>query len=139
MQPLAVHPDEVRHFFDAFVAAFATFDGALIARRYAPPYAVVDAAGAWRRLDSALEIASHFQDIVTQYHQRGCRSARFAALQVQPLGTHGALASVTWQLLRADASVLDAWRESYTLVRGAPGGRLHIVASIDHGAASHAA
>ena len=131
MAPTADLHTDVQRFFDDFVTAFSAFDGQRIAQRYAVPYAAVDAQGTWRRFASTGETGDYFHGVVTQYHLQGCRSCRFHSLEVLAIGPHGALATVTWELLREDASVLSAWRESYTLVRDADG-RLAVAASVDH-------
>lgn len=131
MAPTTDLHTEVQRFFDDFVEAFSAFDGPRIAQRYAVPYAAVNAQGTWRRFGNAGETGDYFQGVVTQYHREGCRSCRFHSLEVLALGPHGALATVTWELLREDASVLSAWRESYSLVRGGDG-RLAVAASVDH-------
>lgn len=122
---------EVQHFFDDFVAAFSSFSGPRIAERYGAPYVAVDARGAWRCFHTGGETGDYFQQVVTQYHGQGCRSCRFLDLEMLALGPSGALATVTWELLREDARVLSAWRESYTLVRGEDG-CLAVAASVDH-------
>lgn len=124
-------PAKVQRFFDDFVAAFSAFNGPRIAERYGVPYVAVDAQGTWRRFGSAGETGDYFAGVVTQYHSEGCRSCRYRDLEVLDLGPSGALATVTWELLREDGSVLSSWRESYTLVRGADG-PLSIAASADH-------
>lgn len=121
---------DIRHFFDAFVAAFAEFDGALVAQRYAVPCIAVDAQGVVRAFHTAQEVGGYFQAVLTAYHGQGCRSCRFSDLQVVPMGTLSALASVSWELLRADGSVASGWRESYHLLRTGQGWR--VVASTDH-------
>lgn len=122
---------EVQRFFNDFVAAFSAFNGPRIAQRYGVPYAALDAQGAWRRFASADEIGDYFEGVVTQYHSEGCRSCRYRDLEALALAAQGALATVTWELLREDASVLSTWRESYTLVRGEDG-CLAVAASVDH-------
>lgn len=121
---------EIRHFFNEFVAAFAEFDGPLVAQRYAVPCIAVDAQGAVRAFHTAQEVGDYFQAVLTTYHDQGCRSCRFSDLQIVPMGTLSALASVSWELLRADGSVASGWRESYHLLRTGQGWR--VVASTDH-------
>lgn len=121
---------ELQAFFEDFCRAFANFDGALIARRYAEPYLAVDAEGGLRSFASRQQIGDYFQRVLDDYHHQGCRRCRFDALQYQALGGASVLASVTWQLLREDESLALSWRESYTLVRTPEG--LRIFASIDH-------
>ncbi|WJN58543.1 MULTISPECIES: hypothetical protein [unclassified Pseudomonas] len=122
--------DEVRRFFEDFVAAFAEFDGALIARRYGAPYLALNAAGEARLFATAADIGDYFQGIVDQYFAQGCRSCRFHGLEITPLGCAAVLASISWELLDSGGEVIGAWRESYNLTRGADGLRIHV--STDH-------
>ena len=121
---------EVRQFFDAFVAAFREFDGALVARRYTTPCMSVDAQGSLRSFHTPAEIADYFQSVLTAYQEQGCRSCRFSDLEVVAMGRNSTLATVTWELLRGDGSILTAWRESYHLVR--TGNGLRVATSTDH-------
>ena len=122
--------DQIQHFFDAFVAAFAQFDGALMAQRYATPCVSLDAQGTLRSFHTPAEIAGYFQSVLTAYHQQGCRSCRFGDLEVVSMGARSALATVSWELLRADGSMASGWRESYNLLRTDQGWR--VFASTDH-------
>ena len=117
-------------FFDAFVVAFRTFDGAEIARRYQAPYVALHDDGSIDSFATATEIAEYFQAVVDEYHGRGCRSCGWRDLEVVPVGRQSALATVTWDLLGDDGKVLASWRESYNLmdVDGVP----RIFASVDH-------
>lgn len=126
--------DAMRRFFDAFVDAFASFDGTLIAERYAAPYLAFDAAGEARLFTCHADIGAYFQGIVDHYFADGCRACRFHTLQVTPLGAGAALASLSWELLDAGAEVLGSWRESYNLIRTANGWSIGV--STDHANAS---
>jgi hypothetical protein len=117
-------------FFDEFVAAFRSFDGGEIARRYLSPYLALHADGSIDCFHSAAEIAAYFQKIVDDYHRSGCRSCRYRELEVVPLGARSALATVTWDLLREDGAPLTSWRESYNLTLVDES--LRVVASVDH-------
>jgi len=121
---------EVQRFFESFVSAFREFDGNLIAQRYTAPYVSLNADGGIQLFSTWGQIGEYFQDIVTGYHLQGCRSCRFTDLEVVALGLNSALASVTWELLRTDESIISAWRESYNLMRAGDG--FLIFASIDH-------
>lgn len=130
---MTTQPDwqaEAQAFFDAFVSAFRAFDGPLIAQRYAAPYLSLSAEGALRPFSTQEQIGEYFHTIVAQYYAQGCRDCRFDTLTVTPLGSDSALASVTWELLGSDNTVVSSWRESYTLMRTDDGPR--IFASIDH-------
>ena len=121
---------EVITFFDDFVTAFRTFDGGEVARRYIAPYVALHADGSLACLTSQADIAQVFQQVVNAYHAEGCRSCRYHGLHVQLLGARSLLATVTWELLRGDGSVLKEWRESYNPACVADGWR--IFASVDH-------
>lgn len=117
-------------FFDAFVTAFSSFDGDRIAQRYIAPYLARNADGSLQCFVEQAEISRYFQEIVNAYHAHGCRSCRYSDLEVVPLGSQSILATVTWELLRADGSVLSSWRESYTLAQ--TDNDLRIFAAVDH-------
>jgi ketosteroid isomerase-like protein len=125
--------DEIRRFFEDFVAAFAEFDGALIARRYGAPYLALNAAGEPRLFTTATDIGDYFQGIVDAYYAQGCRSCRFHSLEITPLGGAAVLASLSWELLDGGGEAIGAWRESYNLTRGVEGWRIHV--STDHATA----
>ncbi|CAN7573577.1 hypothetical protein LJR118_004266 [Acidovorax sp. LjRoot118] len=121
---------QIRQFFDDFVVAFATFDGFLVAQRYAEPCISLDAQGALRSFHSGQEIAGYFQSVLTTYHGEGCRSCRYRDLEVVSMGALSVLATVSWELLRSDGSVVSGWRESYNLLHSDQGWR--VFASTDH-------
>jgi hypothetical protein len=104
-----------RAFFDDFVDAFRSFNGAAIAERYLSPYLAFHAPGAAQVFLSAAETGAYFQGVVDEYHAQGARSCRYAGLSVTPMGGHCILAAVTWELVADDQSVVSAWRESYNL------------------------
>jgi len=122
--------EEAKAFFDAFVEAFLSFDGREIARRYRAPYMALRANGLSEVFSSDAAIAEYFQRIVDGYHGRECRACRYGDLEVTPIGRAAVLASVTWDLLRGDGSVLSSWRESYGL--SLSDGRVQVFVSIDH-------
>jgi hypothetical protein len=122
--------DAARFFFDEFVSAFSTFDGNEIARRYQAPYLALRVDGSTQRFSADADIAKYFQEVVDNYHRSGCRSCRYRDLEVQALGKRSALATVTWDLLEDDGTLLVSWRESYNLT--SVGESLRVVASVDH-------
>ena len=117
-------------FFVEFDAAFASFDGAVLAARYSPPYLAVRTDGTSETFPSGEAIARYFQKVLDDYHRGGCRSCRHKALDMIPVGSAAVFATVTWELLGHDDSVVTTWRESYNLVRY--GYKLRAVASMDH-------
>ena len=118
-------------FFDSFVAAFQSFDGARIAALYLVPSVALQADGSLGCLTSQSELARYFQAVVDGYRAQGFRACRYRDLAVTAIGARSALATVTWDLLRNDGEVLKSWRESYNLHRTDPG-PWRIFASADH-------
>lgn len=119
-------------FFDDFVEAFRSFSGETIAQRYLAPYLAFHSPGSVQVFSDKADIARYFQRIVDGYHAEGCRSCRYKDFEVVPLGSECAVATVTWELLAEDLSVLSAWRESYNLCLVQ--GRFMVFASTDHAA-----
>ena len=117
-------------FLDGFVAAFATFRGEEVARRYAPPFLAVDARGGATAFATEADVAHHFQGVLDDYRARGCRSCRYVALEAVAIGAQAALVSATWELLRADGAAELRWRESYAVRRTERG--MRVLASFDH-------
>jgi cytosine/adenosine deaminase-related metal-dependent hydrolase len=109
--------DEVAAFFDDFVEAFGTFSGARIAGRYIVPGVAVRGDGSIECLRTRAELERFFQATVDGYRAEGCHSCRFTGLEAVAMGSCSVLATVTWELLREDGSVLRGWRQSYNLVR----------------------
>lgn len=128
--PQAISASEVQGFFEAFVNAFALFDGHVIAQRYVVPCLSADAKGSLRLFSSKEQIGDYFDGIVNGYRDQGCRSCRFTHLSLTPMGQNSALATVSWELLTEDERLVSCWRESYNLTRTPDG--LRIFASIDH-------
>ena len=121
---------EAAGFFDAFVAAFRSFDGKTVSARYAAPYLALNGEGALTLLGTQEEIARYFQTVLDNYFSQGCRSCRYLELEVFSVGSQSATGTVTWELLDRDGQVLNSWRESYNFMRTEHG--LRIFASTDH-------
>jgi len=117
-------------FFDDFVAAFRTFNGAIIAQRYIVPYLAFHNDGAADVFTSDAEVAAYFQSIVNDYHAQGCRSCGYDDLMVVQMGSECALATVTWQLYSENDTAISTWRESYNLCW--VDDRFRVFASTDH-------
>ena len=121
---------EVTQFFDAFVEAFATFDGTIVAERYAPAFIAVHADGSLHNFTASVDIARYFQRFLDGYYADGCRSCGYHALEVVPIGEACVLATVTWELFDGSHTLVSTWRESYNLARQPSG--LQVFASMDH-------
>ena len=123
-------PADVVAFFDDFVEAFTSFNGARVAARYLVPGVALRGDGSIHCLQSRAEIDQFFQAALESYYRDGCRGIRFRDLEAVPMGSRSVLGTVTWELLRDDGSVLRHWSQSYNLVRVGTGWQ--ILASTYH-------
>ena len=77
--------------------------------------------GSIHSLQSREELARFFQGVADNYQKDGYAGGRFDELQVSPIGGRSALATMDWQMLRRDGSLIREWRQSYNLVREGSG------------------
>lgn len=122
--------DAIKEYFDDFVEAFATYSGTRVAGKFSVPYLVRGESGQTKILQSLAEVSHHFQSYLDEYEAMGCRSCRYANLEVKWLGTESVLASVDWMLLDQSEAPVSGWAESYLL--SLVGNQVLAYASIDH-------
>jgi hypothetical protein len=123
--------DRAAMFFDRFVAAFATFDPAVIADLFATPGVTLPADGSLIALTTREDVVRYYRAATENYHRNGCRSCRWTNLAVTPTGSRSMLAAVIWDLLHEDGSVMVTWRQSYSLTETDAGPKAF--ASATHG------
>jgi hypothetical protein len=121
---------QIRVFIRDYVRAFDTFDSVTIASFYNIPCVAVRGDGSVYCLSHDEELNSFFHKIVGTYRQEGWQHFRYRNLEVTAIGTQSALASVDWQMLRNDGSLVRRWRQSYNLLR--IGSQWKILASTIH-------
>ena len=109
--------DEIHGFLTAYNDAFETFDAPKITPFYHAPCITVRADGSIHSFQTQSEIEKFFQGVVEKYSNDGYRSGTFYDLEVVPIGGRSALATLTWEQLKKDKSILRKWRHSYNLVR----------------------
>lgn len=117
-------------FFDEFVEAFKTFDGAVIAERYFVPFVAVHTDGTAETMQSRSEIANYFQRYLDSYYADGCRTCGYEDLEVTGVGETCMLATVTWLLFDDNQAVVTSWRESYNIISLAS--EMLVLSSVDH-------
>ena len=109
--------EEIRGFFENYAKAFDSIDGNRIAALYYMPTVTMRGDGSIHCLQSRDDLGRFFQRVADTYYRDGYRSGSFTNLQVVPIGGRSALATMDWELRRADGSVLRQWRQSYNVVR----------------------
>jgi hypothetical protein len=108
---------EIGHFFDGFVAAFATFDGAIVGRLFATPGVALRRDGTLQGFSSQADIEAYYQAALDRYRALGCRSCRYANPEARFLNDNSAIATASWDLLREDGTVISHWRQAYFMSR----------------------
>lgn len=108
---------EIRDFFKRYNDAFLAIDGNRIAALYYMPTLTMRGDGSIHCLQSREELARFFQGVADGYYRDGWRGGDFKDLQVTPIGGRSALATLGWEMRRADGSLIREWRQSYNLVR----------------------
>jgi hypothetical protein len=109
--------EELSLFFEQYNQAFASIDGERIAALYHAPTVTMRADGSIHCLQAREELARFFRGVAESYRREGYRNGRFKNLQIVPIGGRSALATMDWELLRGDGSVIRQWRQSYNIVR----------------------
>lgn len=109
--------DEVQRFLTAYNEGFETFDATKIAPFYHVPCITVRGDGSIHSFQSRSDIEKFFQGVAEKYAKDGYRGGSFYDLEVLPIGSRSALATLTWEQLREDKSILRKWRHSYNLIR----------------------
>jgi hypothetical protein len=122
--------EEVRGFFETYANTFASIEGAAIAKLYYAPCVTVRGDGSVLCLQSRNEVQAFFQKVADSYYREGFRGGPFANLEVVAIGTRSALATLDWEMLREDKTVIRRWRQSYNLLR--VGTEWRILASTFH-------
>ena len=116
MQIQAV-PDEIHTFFQAYNQAFATIDGRRIAAFYHAPCVTVRVDGSIHCLQRDADLRQFFQEAVDVYRLEGYEKSHFLKLETASIGSRSILATMDWELMRSDDSLIHSWRQSYNLVR----------------------
>jgi hypothetical protein len=119
----------IKKFFDDYVQAWG--DWTTVAMLYHAPSITVRGDGSIHCFQSKEELQKFFQGVGEAYSREAdLGPGRYHSLAVQPIGARSALATLTWQMVRTDGSVVREWRQSYNLVR--IDGRWQILAATFH-------
>ncbi len=127
---------------EAFIEAYAAAwqlppDGKKIAELYHAPCLTLRGDGSFVALQTQAEVAQYFQSVADSYAKLGIEQASFKDFASQMMGSRGALATVTWVGRKADGTLVNEWRVSYSLVEFE--GRWLIALATTHLAASRPA
>lgn len=116
---------EIARFFDAFVEAFATFDGATVGRLFVTPGVALKRDGTLQGFSVQADVEAYYQAALDRYRASGCRSCRYFDLGTRFLNEASAIATASWDLLHADGSLISRWRQAYFMTRVAGDWRIY--------------
>lgn len=108
---------EIEAFFHAYARALDSIDVERIASMHHAPLLHVHGDGSIQCFSTHEAVRSFFLDLTERYRARGLHSGSFVDLAVVPIGAHAALVTLTWELRRADQSLLRRFRRSYNVCR----------------------
>ena len=108
---------EIAGFFDRFVEAFATFDGAIVGPLFVVPSVALKRDGTLQGFSSQGDVNTYYQVALDRYRASGCRSCRYSNLETNFLNDSTVIATASWDLLREDGSVISHWRQAYFMSR----------------------
>jgi len=110
------HTSEISNFFKDYTELFDARDGATIATYYHAPSISMRADASVHVFQTRQEVREFFQGVADKYYSEGLRDSRFVNLDVKPIGSKSVLATLEWQMLRDDGSIIRTWRQSYNLI-----------------------
>jgi hypothetical protein len=118
---------EITRFFDAFVEAFATFDGRIVGGLFVAPGVALKRDGTLQGFSSRQDVEAYYQAALDRYRASGCRACRYSKLETRFLNEKSVIATASWDLLRQDGAVMSHWRQAYFMSR--PAGEWRIFGS----------
>ena len=108
---------EISNFFNDYTKLFDARDGTGIAAYYHAPSISMRADASVHVYRSHQEVREFFQAVADRYYAEGQRGSRFVDLGVRLLGAKSVLATLEWQMLGVDGSIIRKWSQSYNLIR----------------------
>ena len=125
------HLDEVTKLLDDYVRHWYAGEWSAVAALYYVPSITMRGDGSVHCFQSLKELREFFHGVGAGYDTEGdLGPGRYHSLTTQPIGARSLLATLTWQMVRKDGSVVREWRQSYNLVR--TDGRWLILAATLH-------
>ena len=110
--------DQISKFFEDYNRTFEGKDGAAIAMFYHVPSITMRGDGSIHSFQSREEVQEFLRRVGEGYNREGnLGTGRYYGLAALPIGARSVLATLTWQAVLQDGSILREWRQSYNLVR----------------------
>lgn len=122
--------EDLIQFFDKFAHDFKSFDGAVIANRYFAPYTAINSNKSVSLYKEQKDIEQYFSAILTDYQKQDVAYCTYGNFEFLPIGQKSALATMDWNMMKTDGTLVTSWQESYVLILN--NAKWKIVTSIDH-------
>jgi ketosteroid isomerase-like protein len=117
-------------FLRDYAAAFAAGEATAVANFYDVPCLTMRADETVRVFPDRRELETFFRKVISAYLGDGMASFDSSPPDLAPMGVGCCGLTCDWNMRRADASVIRAWRQTYLLRRGEAEWR--VIASIFH-------
>ena len=108
--------EQIEGFFQRYARAAEAMQIDELASLHHTPCLKVHGDGTVQLLSDRDAVCGFFRELAGKYAARGHSGGRFRDLEVKPIGTAGALASLTWEQYRSDGSVYRTFQRSYNLI-----------------------
>lgn len=111
----------IEEFFEAYADRYMASDVDAVADMYEAPFLAVR-EGKTIHLGDREAVREHLAGLMGAYRNAGAKRAVIADLRVTKLDRTSAMATVRWNALAEDGSLLRDFATSYQLLRGEPAG-----------------
>jgi hypothetical protein len=126
--PVEISSADVAAFFDKFCSEFLTFDGRQVGKLFVSPGIALRSDGETQGFATQTDIENYYQGALDHYRSSGCTQCSWRNLEVANISEKSILATVSWDLVAKDGSVLRKWRQAYFMSRFS--GELKIYGSV---------
>jgi hypothetical protein len=108
---------EVVAFFERYGAEFDQRNWAEFVALYHEPSLTVRGDGTVKYFQSRAEAKQFFENVANAWCGEGYHRFAMGNFDVAPIGRRSVLATLDWDLLREDGSLIRRWRQSYQLIQ----------------------
>jgi hypothetical protein len=108
---------DIAEFFDTFCREFASFDGRRVGGLFVAPGVALRSDGETQGFSTRQDIEDYYQSALDHYRSGGCTECRWRELEVARISEKSVLATVSWDLVAKDTSLLQKWRQAYFIAR----------------------
>jgi hypothetical protein len=108
---------DVIAFFEDYAARFDKRNWADFVSLYHEPCLTVRGDGTVKFFRSRAHVRQFFEGVANTWRGEGYHRFAVSNFDVMPVGKRSLLATLDWDMLRDDGSVIRKWRQSYQLIQ----------------------